>query len=183
MICTTLTLKHYIKLSIISHPSHSKACQRNHYSSPQNTLRNKTIWTNDAAWPKNLQLSTSSQSKKWGAYFSAVFGWNSVPVSATEAHGHRVCNRLLVFYPPGTFVLPHTCTHHRFIHGCFKQDLFRSRSIGFVCWEIQSTCIWTNPAVNTHVLADAVCMCGAKQKCLVDKKQAAYCRLDAHALL
>ena len=31
--------------------------------------------------------------------------------------------------------------------------------------------------------ADAVCMCGAKQKYLVDKKQAAYCRLGAHTLL
>ena len=45
-----------------------------------------------------LQLSKSSQAKKWGAYFSAVCGWNSVPISATEAYGHRVCNRLLVFW-------------------------------------------------------------------------------------
>ena len=77
----------------------------------------------------------------------------------------------------------HTCTHHPLIHGRCRQDLFRSRSIGFVCWEIHLTCFWTNPAANTHVLADAVCMCGAKQKYLVDKNQAAYCRLGAHGLL
>ena len=117
-----------------------------------------------------LQLSKSSQSKNGGAYFSAVCGSNLVPVSATEGHEHRVCNRLLGFYPPGTFVLPHTCTHHPLIHGRCQQYLFRSRSIGFVCWEIQSTCFWTNPAGNAHVLADAVCICCAKQKYLVDKK-------------
>ena len=117
-----------------------------------------------------VQLSTSSQSKKWGAYFSAVCGWNSIPISATEAHGHRVCNRLLVFYPPGTFVLPHTCTQHPRGHGCLQQDLFRRRLIGFLSKQIQSTCFWTNPAGNTHGWTDDVCMCGAKQKFLVDKK-------------
>ena len=111
-----------------------------------------------------VQLSTSSQAKKWGAYFSAVCGWNSVPISATEAHGHRVCNRLLVFYPPGTFVLPHTCTQHPRGHGRFQKDLFRSRLIGFLSKQIQSTCFWTNPAVDAHGWADDVCMCGAKQK-------------------
>ena len=125
----------------------------------------------------------SSQAKNGGAYFSAVCGLNSVPISATEGHEHRVCNRLLGFYPPGTFVLPHTCTHHPLIHGRCQQYLFRSRSIGFVCWEIQSTCFWTNTAGNAHGWADDVCMCGAKQKYLVNKNQAAYCRLGAHGLL
>ena len=119
---------------------------------------------------KELQLSKSSQAKKWGAYFSAVCGWNSVPISATEAYGHRVCNRLLVFYSPGTFVLPHTCTQHPRGHGRFQKDLFRSRSNGFLIKQIQSTCFWTNPSGNAHVLADAVCKCGAKKKYLEDKK-------------
>ena len=125
----------------------------------------------DVVPPKksNLQLSKSSQAKKWGAYFSAVCGWNSVPISATEAHGHRVCNRLLDFLSSRYFFLPHTCTQHPRGHGRFQKDLFRSRSIGFVWWEIHSTCFWTNPFGNAHVLADAVCMCGAKQKYLVDK--------------
>ena len=77
----------------------------------------------------------------------------------------------LIFYPPGTFFLPHTCTQHPRGHGRFQKDLFRSRSIGFVWWEIHSTCFWTNPSGNAHVLADAVCMCGAKQKYLVDEKK------------
>ena len=38
----------------------------------------------------------------------------------------------LIFYPPGTFFLPHTCTQHPRGHGRFQKDLFRSRSIGFV---------------------------------------------------
>ena len=58
-----------------------------------------------------VQLSTSSQAKKWGAYFSAVCGWNSVPISATEAHGHRVCNRLLDFLSSRYFFFaPHLHT-------------------------------------------------------------------------
>ena len=52
---------------------------------------------------KDIQFSKSSQSKNGGAYFSAVCGSNLVPVSATEGHEHRVCNRLLGFYSPGTF--------------------------------------------------------------------------------
>ena len=111
-----------------------------------------------------VQLSKSSQAKNGGAYFSAVCGSNLVPVSATEGHEHRVCNRLLGFYPPGTFVLPHTCTHHPLIHGRCQQYLFRSRSIGFLSKQIQSTCFWTNTAGNAHGWADDVCMCGAKQK-------------------
>ena len=85
-----------------------------------------------------LQLSKSSQAKNGGAYFSAVCGSNLVPVSATEGHEHRVCNRLLGFYPPGTFVLPHTCTHHPLIHGRFRQDLFRSRSNGFLSKQLDN---------------------------------------------
>ena len=41
---------------------------------------------------------------------------------------------------------------------------------------------WTNPAGNAHGGAVAVCMCGAKQKYLVDKKQTAKSILCAHSM-
>merc|ERR1711983_693452 len=50
-----------------------------------------------------VQLSKSSRSKNGGAYFSAVCGSNLVPVSATEAHWHRVCDRLLGFFSRAHF--------------------------------------------------------------------------------
>ena len=59
---------------------------------------------------KVLQLSKSSQSKNGGAYFSAVCGSNLVPVSATEAHWHRVCDRLLGFFSRAHFFcFPEVC--------------------------------------------------------------------------
>ena len=130
-----------------------------------------------------IQLSTSSQSKKWGAYFSVVCGWNSVPICATEAHGHRVCNRLLGFYPLGTFVLPHTCTHHPLIHGRCQQYLFRSRSIGFLSKQIQSTCFSTNPVVNAHGGGGCCVHVWGKEKNFVNKKQALHSILCAHMVL
>ena len=57
-----------------------------------------------------LQLSKSSRSKNGGAYFSAVCGSNLVPVSATEAHWHRVCDRLLGFFSRAHFFcFPEVC--------------------------------------------------------------------------
>ena len=53
----------------------------------------------------DIQLSKSSLSKNGGAYFSAVCGSNLVPVSATEAHWHRVCDRLLGFFLSRSHVL------------------------------------------------------------------------------
>ena len=57
-----------------------------------------------------VQLSKSSRSKNGGAYFSAVCGSNLVPVSATEAHWHRVCDRLLGFFSRAHFFcFPEVC--------------------------------------------------------------------------
>ncbi len=58
----------------------------------------------------HLQLSKSSRSKNGGAYFSAVCGSNLVPVSATEAHWHRVCDNLLGFFSRAHFFcFPEVC--------------------------------------------------------------------------
>ena len=59
---------------------------------------------------EEVQLSKSSRSKNGGAYFSAVCGSNLVPVSATEAHWHRVCDRLLGFFSRAHFFcFPEVC--------------------------------------------------------------------------
>ena len=58
----------------------------------------------------DVQLSKSSPAKNGGAYFSAVCGSNLVPVSATEAHWHRVCDRLLGFFSRAHFFcFPEVC--------------------------------------------------------------------------
>ena len=59
---------------------------------------------------KDQQLEQSSPAKNGGAYFSAVCGSNLVPVSATEAHWHRVCDRLLGFFSRAHFFcFPEIC--------------------------------------------------------------------------
>ena len=55
--------------------------------------------------PKKVLLSTSSRVIQWGAYFSAVCGWKSIPFSAPELYEHQECNGVLVFHPSATFLL------------------------------------------------------------------------------
>ena len=50
--------------------------------------------------------------KNGGPVFSAVCGSKLIPISAPEPYKHRGCYRLLFFYQPGTFPLPHIYTPH-----------------------------------------------------------------------
>ena len=53
----------------------------------------------------NLQLSKSSRAFFWGAYFSAVSGWKSIPISVPGPYKCPECNRLLGFCLTITFCL------------------------------------------------------------------------------
>ena len=73
----------------------------------------------------SLQFSTSKMSKNGGPVFSAVCGSKLIPISAPEPYKHRGCYRLLFFYQPGTFPLPHIYTPHPLLpgHAKFKRNL------------------------------------------------------------
>ena len=120
---------------------------------------------------RNLQLSKSSLAINGGAFFSAVSGWKSIPISV-----------------PGPYKCPEwyrlsTCFfHHQQLFFCPKQsqrpaapwvfqiDLCRNRTHGFVCltnqWgQIKHKSIW-----NAHRAEGSRWVCGAKEKLMVMKK-------------
>ena len=71
--------------------------------------------------PFYVQLSKSSRAFFWGAYFSAVSGWKSIPISVPGPYECLEWYRLLVFFsPPTAFVLPQAVTMLLLLHWRFK---------------------------------------------------------------
>ena len=88
----------------------------------------------DLIFKKNtqIQLSKSSRSIHGGAYFSAVSGWKSIPISVPGPYKCPECNRLLGFCLTITFCLnpAHLAVSLWNCRVCWRISLFYS--YGFV---------------------------------------------------
>ena len=114
-----------------------------------------------------LQLSKSSRAFFWGAYFSAVSGWKSIPISVPGPYECLKWYRLLVFFTTNNF--------------CFAPNSHNAPAAPLACqmdlclswphWFVRQTNPWVlflhKSIWNTHGAAGALWLFGAKLKLLV----------------
>ena len=117
-----------------------------------------------------VQLSKSSRALNGGAYFSAVSGWKSIPISVPGPYECLECYRLLVFFTTNNFSFAPNSHNDPTAPWVFQIDLCRNRTHGFVCltnqWgQLKHKSIW-----HANGAAGALWLFGAKQKLLVVKK-------------
>ena len=130
-----------------------------------------------------LQLSKSSRAFFGGAYFSAVSGWKSIPISVPGPYECLEWYRLLVFFTTNNF--------------CFAPNSHNAPAAPLACqmdlclswphWFVRQTNPWVlflhKSIWNTHGAVGSLWLFGAKLKLLVVKKQVAYTILGTHTVL
>ena len=130
-----------------------------------------------------LQLSKSSRAFFGGAYFSAVSGWKSIPISVPGPYECLEWYRLLVFSPPTTFVLPQTVTMLLLLHWRVKWIYAWAGLTDLWDKQIHESCFCTNLfEILTEQRGRCDCL-GQNKSCWLWKKQVAYSILGTHTVL
>ena len=129
-----------------------------------------------------LQLSKSSRAINGGAYFSAVFGWKSIPISVPGPYKCPECYRLLVFFITSNFFLPQTVTMLMLLRGRFKWIYDWAGLTDLSDKQIHESCFCTNLfEILTEQRGRCDCL-GQKKLLVMKKKWRSKERLDAPSI-